>query len=295
MTALLSGVAAGYGTFLLYTALAFRWRGLRPGPPPARAQRHAAAVRVQEWLVQAGLAEIDRREVAAVLAAVVLLGGCVGAVLFGPGLAALGVGLLAAAAPLASYRARRERRLAQALDGWPRLIEELRVLTSASGLSVPNALFTAGGHSPEQLRPAFAAAEREWLLSTDLGRAVAVLKSTLADPTADMVCETLVIAHEVGGTDLDQRLAALAEDRVLDVQGRKDAQARQSGARFARRFVLVVPAGMAFAGLSIGDGRAAYATGFGQVMVAAGLVMVALCWLWAGKIMSIPHEERVFR
>jgi tight adherence protein B len=104
----------------------------------------------------------------------------------------------------------------------------------------------------------------------------------------------LLVAHQLGGTDLDARLRALADDRMLDLQGRKDASARQAGARFARRFVLVVPAGMALAGLGIGDGRAAYATSFGQTMVVLAVVLVALCWWWAGRIMALPEDERVF-
>ena len=38
------------------------------------------------------------------------------------------------------------------------------------------------------------------------------------------------------------------------------SQAKQAGVRFARRFVLIVPVGMAVAGLSIGTGREAYRT-----------------------------------
>ena len=91
------------------------------------------------------------------------------------------------------------------------------------------------------MRPAFGAAQREWLLSTDFTRTIRVLKSGLADPTADAACETLLVAHEVGGTDLDRRLEALIDDRIQDTQGRKDARAQQAGARFARRFVLIVP------------------------------------------------------
>jgi tight adherence protein B len=108
------------------------------------------------------------------------------------------------------------------------------------------------------------------------------------------VCETLLVAHEVGGTDLDRRLAALAEDRVQDLQGRKDARARQAGVRFARRFVLLVPLGMTLAGLSIGNGRAAYQTPLGQLAVVAGLLMTVACWAWAGRLLRLPEEERVF-
>jgi tight adherence protein B len=206
----------------------------------------------------------------------------------------LAAGAFAATFPLASYRARRRARRAAAMDAWPRLLEELRILTSSLGRSIPQALFETGRRAPEELRPAFASAQREWLLSTDFARTLHVLKSQLADPTADAVCETLLVAHEVGGIDLDRRLEALIDDRVQDTQGRKDARAKQAGARFARRFVLVVPAGMAVAGMSVGTGRAAYQTASGQLLAVLAIALVVGCWLWAGRIMTLPEEQRVF-
>lgn len=180
------------------------------------------------------------------------------------------------------------------MEAWPRLLEEIRMMTSSLGRSIPQALVEVGRRAPDELRPAFAAAEREWFLSTDFARTLQTLKSSLADATADMACETLLVAHEVGGADLDRRLEALVDDRLLDAQGRKDARARQAGARFARRFVLLVPAGMAFAGMSVGTGRAAYRTTTGQALVVVAVVLVIACWTWAGRIMSLPEEERVF-
>src|SRR5207253_7754572 len=123
----------------------------------------------------------------------------------------------------------------------------------------------------------------------------AVLKERLADPTADAAVETLLVAHEVGGPEVGRRLVALVEDRVQDLQGRKDARAKQAGVRFARRFVLVVPLGMALAGISIGTGRAAYGTLEGQAAVVAGILSVVGCWLWAGRLLRLPEEERVFQ
>jgi tight adherence protein B len=183
---------------------------------------------------------------------------------------------------------------AKALESWPRLLEELRVLTGAAGRSIPQALFDVGRRSPAELRPAFAAAHREWLLSTDFGRTVDVLETRLADPTADAACETLLVAHELGGSDLDRRLEALVDDRIQDTQGRKDARAKQAGVRFARRFVLIVPLGMALAGMSVGTGRDAYGTPLGQLAVVVGIAVVAVCWVWAGRIMRLPEEQRVF-
>ena len=83
------------------------------------------------------------------------------------------------------------------------MLEELRLLTGSVGRSIPQALFEVGRRAPAEWRPAFAAAEREWLLTTDFARTTALLKDRLADPTADVVCETLLVAHEVGGSDLE--------------------------------------------------------------------------------------------
>jgi tight adherence protein B len=293
VTGLVLGLVAAAGVFYLYTAVVLGWSGLRPGP--AVGERGVGGrARAADWLVQAGLAEVDPREFATVTAVLAAAGLVVGGAVFGGPLPAAVLAACLATVPLASYRVRRNQRRAAAQESWPRIIEEIRILTSGLGRSVPQALFEAGRRAPDSLRPAFAAAQREWLLSTDFERTVSVLKAALADPTADAACETLLVAHEIGGTDLDRRLDALIEDRVIDVQGRKDARAKQAGVRLARNFVLLVPAGMAFVGMSIGDGRAAYATPWGQTMVAIGILGIVACWLWAGRLLRLPEEERVF-
>lgn len=291
MTGLALAMLAGAGVYLVFTEVALGWRGLRVTSSGARVRRRS---RRRDWLVQAGLVDLPVRELLAVIAALAVLGATGAYAVFGGILPALVTGAFAASFPLASYRARRAARRAAAMDAWPRLLEELRILTSSLGRSIPQALFEVGRRAPEELRPAFVAAHREWLLSTDFGRTLRVLKAQLADPTADAVCETLLVAHEIGGTDLDRRLEALIDDRVQDSQGRKDARAKQAGARFARRFVLIVPAGMALAGMSVGTGRAAYQTPTGQLLVVVAIGLVIACWVWAGRIMLLPEEERVF-
>lgn len=279
MTAVALALVAAYGMFLLVTALGFGWRGFGIAPTvTGRARRRVS---------------VSKERIAAA-SALFVIGGVLGFALFGGLLPSLVAGGFASTAPGASRRAQRERRRAVARDAWPRLIEEIRVQVGSLGRSVPNALFEVGRRAPAELRPAFAAAEREWLVSTDFARTVRVLQDLLADATADATLETLLVAHEVGGTDVERRLAALAEDRLHELRGRKDAEAEQAGVRFARRFVLLVPLGMTLAGLSIGTGRDAYRTVHGQVAVAAGLAMVAACWVWAGRLMKLPEAQRVF-
>lgn len=293
MTALVLAAAAVTATFLLYTALAYGRHGFARMAPTG-APRRGIGGALDDWMAQAGLEEVDRREFVAVLLALAAAGAVVGWMLFAGPLPAIASACFGASFPIAGYRLRRAKRKATALDAWPRLIEEIRVLTGSLGRSIPQALFEVGLRGPDELRPAFAAAHREWMISTDFVRTIAVLKQRLSDATADMVCETLLVAHDVGGAEIDRRLEALAVNRMQDCQGRKDADSRQAGARFARRFVLFVPLGMALAGMSVGNGRAAYRTFTGQLCVLVGIGIIAICWIWAGRVMRLPDEERVF-
>jgi tight adherence protein B len=306
VTALLLALLAGIGVHLLVGARlgAARRRaaadasaaGIEQGMDTARKQLRPQGLRgrAREWLVQAGLGDLRPSEFLAVSAILCLVGAVLSFALFGGLLPSVVIGLAAAAVPLHLYRGRRAARLARAQDAWPRLIEEIRVHALTMGRSLPQAVFEAGRRAPTELRPGFEAAEREWLLSFDFARTLDVLRARLADPTADITCETLLVAHEVGGTDLAHRLEALAEDRLADAEGRKDARAKQAGVRFARRFVLVVPAGMAGAGAMIGGGRAAYSTPVGQGIVLVALALVGACWLWAGRYLKLPVPPRAF-
>ena len=292
MTPLLLALAAAYGVHLVYTALAFDWRGLGPGPAVARRRR--ASQQLHDWLVQAGLADSRPAELAGVIGALTALGAAIGWAVFGGVLPPLATGMAVGVAPVLAARARRERRRALARDAWPRLIEEIRIMTTTLGRSIPQALFDVGRRAPEEMRPAFELARREWLLSTDFERTLDVLRDRLADATADTVCETLLVAHEIGGNDVDRCLVALTDDRLMDLQGRKDAASRQAGARFARSFTLIVPLGMALIGMSIGEGRKAYASSTGQLLVMVAIGLMGLCWAWSGRIMRLPEEQRVF-
>jgi tight adherence protein B len=292
MIAILIATMAAYGVHLLYTARSLRWSGLAPGPTgqATKRKRRSAA----DWMTQAGLGSVRVSEFSLALGAMFLLGALGALALFGALVPMVAAGIFAASFPVAAYRQRRRTRLTIAQDSWPRMIEELRLLTSSIGRSLPQALFEVGSAGPEAMRPAFEAAQREWMLTTNFERTLHVLREQLADPTCDATCETLLIAHELGGTGIDRRLADLAQDRRDDVAYRKDVRARQSGVRFARRFVLLVPLGMAAAGLAVGNGRSAYTTPIGQLAVLSALAIMAACWRWAGAMLQLPTEERVF-
>ena len=215
-------------------------------------------------------------------------------VLFGGFVAPLLAAACSAVLPGRAAANSRRRRAANARQSWPRLLAEIRIGVAHRNQSVPAALFAAGTHAPAGMREAFEEAARAWALSTDFEASLRVLKTSLADPTADAICETLLAAHQIGGVRLDARLRALAEAAHSEAAARSDARAKQAGARFARSFVALVPGFMAVIGLSIGRGRDAYQAPDGQWLVTLSVLAVAGCWWWAGRIMAIPLRKRVF-
>lgn len=285
MRSILLSIVAGLGTYLVVSAL-LSHRGERRG----RRNRVGRDVRL---VTRLGVGTTSIRSLAQVVLGPAAASACAGALVFGGVVAAAVTSALTAALLLGALRHRERRRRSVAQDAWPRMLEEIRVSVGSIGRSIPQALFESGAGAPVELQPAFRVAHREWLLSTDFARAIAVLERELADASADAICETLLVAHELGGTDVDRRLGELVDDRRDELRYRKDVRARQAGVRFARRFVLLVPLGMAAAGLSIGDGRDAYATATGQLAVSVALVVVAACWLWAGRLLRLPTDERL--
>jgi tight adherence protein B len=288
VSSLALAVCAAVGVHLLFTAgdSPIRWRS--PDETLGEVVRRRAG-----WaLHRSGLGDVPFARFATSSVATGAVTGAAAATVFGAGLPAVLVGVVGSLTPAAAWRRRRDTIRGAARDAWPGLIEEVRLLTGSGGRSIPHALLEVGLRGPTGLRPAFEAAQREWALTTDFERTTSVLKQRLADPTADAACETLLVAAEVGG-DVDRRLRALAEDRRHDLLGRKEAAARQAGARLARTFVVLVPAGMALAGLSVGDGAQAYRSPLGQALVAIGIALIIVCWWWASRIMRLPEPERV--
>jgi len=290
MTSIVLAMCAAVGTSLMLTR---NVTSSSPGGSLAARSWARTQNRVNAVLRESGMDGVSPAQFLAASAAVGIIATVPASAVFGFGPSTIIAGIAASFLPAAAWHRRRAAVRRAARDSWPRLIEELRVLTGSVGRPIPQALLEVGLRGPIELRGAFQAAQREWALTTDFERTVEVLKAHLADPTADATCETLLIAAQVGG-DIDGRLQALAEDRRHDLLGRKDAEAKQAGARLARVFVILVPAGMALAGLSVGDGSAAYRTTGGQLLVTAGMALVIACWWWASRIMRLPEPDRVF-
>ncbi len=100
MIGLLLAVLAALGTFWLYSAIAYKWTGFGFGPTVFRSPADPR-LDPNAWLKQAGLEDVDRREFAAVVGMLFILGAVVAFAAFGGPIPAMALGVFAASFPVA--------------------------------------------------------------------------------------------------------------------------------------------------------------------------------------------------
>jgi len=214
--------------------------------------------------------------------------------IFGFGLVALLTAALGSGGGAAASRRVDERHKRLLRDTWPQLLDAVRVDLTLTQVPLGDALFGAARRLPPSLSGRFVRAEREWVNSVDLRRALAVLANDCDDPFTDVVCESLRTIAQVSARQMNRRLHDVATDLRVTVRHALDAEATLAGARFARRFVIIVPIVMALVGVWVGEGREAYQTLTGQVVGGVALLVMLACWWWAGRLLKLPEPPRVF-
>lgn len=284
----LLGVIAGVGAFLIW------WSCWEPAPGAPDSRIGSPVARLEGLLAEADLASVSPPAFLAV---------CLGAAL-GAGLAliaftgvpsiALCFALIAGWAPLAVVRGRARRRRQRFRELWPDVVDNLASGVRA-GLSLPEALSALGERGPEPLRPAFRAFGRDYRLTGSFADSLEVLKTRLADPVGDRLCEALRITREVGGSDLGKLLRSLSTFLRDDARVRSELEARQSWTVSAARLAVSAPWLVLALLATKPESVQAYRSGTGTVVLAVGGALSVLAYRLMTVIGRLPEERRVLR
>jgi tight adherence protein B len=282
----LVALALGLGVFLVFDALT-----TRHAPSGfARAGRD----RMAGWLAAGGLAAVSPLQFALACAGSGVVVAAAVIVMVGSPAVAL-VGLVAGSyAPVAFHRARGRAQRSARRQCWPDAIELLAGAVRA-GDTLPVAVAVVAGRGPEALRPAFRALVSDHRVSGDFAGALDRLGAALADPTADRVVATLLIAHRVGGRELGRVLRTLGAFLREDLAVRKEVEARQSWTLVAARVAAAAPWLVVLLVASRAQGAAAYDSVTGLFVLAGGAVATVVGYRIMIALGRLPEEPRVLR
>ncbi|MFM7617340.1 MAG: type II secretion system F family protein [Actinomycetes bacterium] len=235
-------------------------------------------------------ARVEGRAVA--ISAATGVGGAV-VVLVVVGVPALAViaGIVGATAPFAARRAGVRRRAEACRAAWPEAVE-LLAGTVRSGETLVGAIGVAAERGPEVLRPDLAAVAAEHRVSGDLDRALARMRDAGGDPIVDRVASTLLLIHRVGGRASAEVLHTLAAFLRDDLALRREVVARQSWTTVAARVAVAAPWLVVVLVSARGEGRSAYSTPVGAVVLTVGAVVTCIGYrimVMAGRIDDTPR------
>ncbi|MBI4496652.1 MAG: type II secretion system F family protein [Chloroflexi bacterium] len=285
MIPLLLSLAFGAGIYLIY-------EGLTDPRLPATQPRRLRGV--EEFLIRAGLYDVTPRDFLIFSIATSLVVGLFVQLFLGWGIVSLLAAGLGLVAPFTYYMRRHDRRRAAVQLALVEAIGQLRDAIR-TGLSVQEALVGLARSGPDTLRPEFTQLVREIRL-LGFERAVAAMRSRLADPVFDVVAATLLLNDRLGGRNVSQVLDRLAQATRAELRVQQELRAYQARNVLSARIVAAVPLVVLVAVRQVNPG---YLTLFndwsGQVMLAGCLISVAVGYAGMLWMTRLPGERRVLQ
>lgn len=279
---------------LLGAGVACLWWSCWAAPTGARAGRARRAARVEDLLVQAGVAGVTPGGLVGASVALAVAVLAFGVALTRTPAIALAFALFAAAGPLAYVRGRARRRQSRLRGLWPEVVDHLASGVRA-GLALPEAVAQLGERGPVELRPAFVAFAQDYRATGRFADCLDALGARLADPVADRIVEALRLTRDVGGSDLGRMLRTLSSFLRDDLRVRSELEARQSWTVYAARLAVAAP-WVVLALLSTRpQAAAAYRTPAGAVVLTVGGVCTVVAYSAMLRIGRLPEDPRVLR
>ena len=221
-----------------------------------------------------------------------LVGGASALAIVGSTGVALVAMLATTAAPFAYYRSRGRARRAQRRRAWPDAIDLLAGAVRA-GDTLPAALAVVADRGPEVLRSEFRAVVTDHRVTGDLVGALERMGARVADPIADRIVQTVVLAHRVGGRELGRVLRTLSAFVREDVAARREIEARQSWTVVAARVAAAAPWLVLVLVASRPQGARAFDSPTGVVVLLVGGAVTVLGYRLMVRIGRLPDEPRI--
>jgi tight adherence protein B len=268
VVAVLLGLGAGVGLLLVITG----WRGVDPHRPKRFTRHHLRS----------------RRLAAAVAVGVltgVVTGWVVGAVL--AGLACWALPGVVGRDPQHAYQVRR----IEAIATWTEMLRD--TLAGAAGLE--QAILSTAPLAPVAIRPQISDLAARLGGGERLAPSVRALAEQLADPTADLVIASLVLAAEHQARALGELLGSLALAAREQASVRMRVQAARARTRTSVRVIVGTTLGFAAAMVALDRPYlAAYDSLLGQVVLLVVGSLFAVGFAWLARIAGVAEPIRFF-
>jgi len=175
---------------------------------------------------------------------------------------------------------------------WPELVDDLASGVRA-GLSLPQAMAALVAQVPPEVRPALEQMLSSYRANGDFAPAMLQFAETVNDPAADHFVAALVLANDLGGSDLGSLLRVLSENLRIEASLAGEIKARQSWTVNGAKLAIAAPWITVCVLSTRADARATYfSTGGIKLLEICFLISVAAYWLMK-RIGQMPRAPRL--
>jgi len=209
--------------------------------------------------------------------------------------AAVALGLLVAAIPVATDASRRRRTREAAAEAWPDFLALMSGRISA-GTTLPDAFIAAARRAPKPLATKARSVEESVVFGDGFVPALERLKIQLDDPTSDRVLTTLGFAHRSGGHRVGAVVASLGASVSDELRLRRAHTAALTEQRMTAAVALAAPWILLTLTISTNPQAAsAYRTTTGTAVIICGFVLTTLGFVAARRSARLSQAPRVMR
>lgn len=202
---------------------------------------------------------------------------------------AFAFGLSATLGVYLRWRQIRRRRTLELAESWPGYLEQTRAKMLASSRSLPYVIFEQNSIASPFLSELIQHGRREFENSGSLEKALKTIWLAADNEEAtSYVCNALCTTLGSTSSQIENQLSAISGTVRSRNELKQETNSRLAGVRTARIFILIIPAGMALAGLSFAGSIKPFLTTASIWQILAALLVLSICWYWSSRLMRFP-------
>lgn len=173
---------------------------------------------------------------------------------------------------------------------WPAFIDDVASGLRA-GLPIPQALWQAAHRLPATERAMFAQAESSWSAGAGFNTTLRALESGIGQPAFTMLCQTIELGAEHGGSRLPVLLTQLGEQIRGHLALLAEVKSRQASTVNAAKVAVMAPWLVLLLTSTRAQVRATYMTSTGLLLLAGVALVCAVSYLVMVRLARITALE----
>lgn len=175
----------------------------------------------------------------------------------------------------------------------PEIIDHL-ISGIQSGLSLNEALSNLSQRGPALTQKYFEQFRENLNLGLTFESAISELQESFDIRASDQLFESLIFAKSLGGTELLSMLRQLGDFTRQDLSLRREIAAKQGWIRNSAHLSAGAPWILLLLLSAQPSTSQAFSSPHGISILAFGVGMTAIAYLWMGKLSALPEPKRIF-